>query len=80
MIRYRLKKADIFLLPTLAMNEGTIPGFINIVQELAKQLELLDEIIKDKLILLKGDLITVRNCQRAIYWQQEEILPLNRFY
>ncbi len=24
--------------------------------------------------------MTIRNCQRVIYWRQEEILPLNRFH
>ncbi len=79
-IRCRLKKADILPLPTLAINEGTIPGSIDIVQELAERLELSDEIIRDKLILLKGNLMTVRNCQRVIYRRQEEILTLDRFY
>lgn len=79
-IRCSLEKAEIFLLPTLAMNEGTIPGSIDIVQELAKRLKLSDEVIKSKFILLKGDLMTVRNCQRAIYRRQEEILPLDTFH
>lgn len=54
-IRCQLEKADILLFPTLVMNKGLIPGSINIVQELAKRLELLDEVIKNKLILLKKD-------------------------
>lgn len=62
------------------MNESTIFGFINIIQELAKWLELLDKVIKNKLILLKRELITIQNYRHVIYWQEEEILPLNRIY
>lgn len=36
--------------------------------------------IRDKIILMKGDLITIQNCRRAIYWQQDELLSLDRFY
>ncbi len=79
-IRCRLKKADILPLPSFAMNESTITRSIDIVQELAERLELLDEVIRDKLILLKGDLMTVRNCRHAIDRWQEEILPLDRFH
>ncbi len=70
-IRCRLEKAVILLLLTLAMNEGILPWTIDIVQELAEQLKLSDKVIRDKLILLKGDLMTVWNCRRAIYRQHE---------
>ena len=43
------------------MNKSTIPRSIYIIQELAKRLELLDKIIKCKLILLKEDLLTILN-------------------
>ena len=52
-MRCRLEKADILLLLTLAINKGTILGSINIVQKLTKRLELLDKVIKNKLILFK---------------------------
>ncbi len=42
------------------MNKSIILGSINIVQKLAEQLELLKKVIKDKLILLKGDLMMVQ--------------------
>ena len=79
-IRCRLKKIDFFLLPTLVMNKRTIPGFINMVQKLTKWLELLNKIMRDKFILFKGDLMTIRNCRHVIYRWQEDILPLNRFH
>lgn len=65
-IKCRLKLADILPLPTFAINKGIIPRTINIVQELAKRLEPSDEVIRSKLILLKRDLMTVRNCRHGI--------------
>lgn len=79
-IRCSLEKADIFPLPTLAFNEGTISGLIDIIRELAERLELTNEVVGDKIILIKGDLMTVRNCRRAIYRRQDELQPLDRFY
>lgn len=60
-IKCRLESADILPPPTFAINKDTIPGTLNIVQELAKRLELSDKVIRSKLILFKGDLITVQN-------------------
>ncbi len=58
-IRYGLEKADILPLLTFTMNKSTILKSINIVYELAKRVELLDEVIRDKLTLLKRDLMTI---------------------
>lgn len=79
-IRCRLKPADILLLLTLTINKGTIPRSIDIIQELAKRLELLDEVIRSKLILLKGELMTVRNRRRGIYRRQEKVLSLDKYH
>ena len=61
-IRSKVEIAKIFLLPIFTMNEDTILRSINIIQELAEQLKLLDRFIKNKLILLKENLMTIRNC------------------
>ncbi len=53
--------ADVLLLPTLAANKVTISRTIDIIQELVERLELTDEVIRDKLILIKGDLMTIHN-------------------
>lgn len=66
-IRYRNETADIFLFLMLSFNEKSIAGIINILREIADQLGLSDIIVKDKIILLKWDLMTVRNCRYAIY-------------
>ena len=59
--------AEVFLLPTLAINKVTILGFIDIILELAEWLELLDKIIKRKLILFKRDLMTTTNTKKRYY-------------
>ena len=59
---------DILLLPTFATNAVTIFGIIDIVQELEERLELTDEIVKDKLILIKRDLMIISNYQHIIFW------------
>ncbi len=66
-IRYKNEVANIFPLPTLFYNKGSIADIIEILQEIAEQLGPSDEIVRDKVILFKGDLITVRNCRCAIY-------------
>lgn len=79
-IKYRLEMVNIILLLTFVIIKNSIFKFINIVQKLTKQLELLDKIIKDKIILFERNLIIVQNCQCAIYWRQKKTLLLNRFY
>lgn len=78
-IRCNLEKADLLTLPTLAYNKGTISGTIDIIQELAERLELTNEVVRDKIIFIKGNLMTVQNCCRAIYRQKDELLLLDRF-
>ena len=79
-IRCRNEVVDILQLPTLLFNEGSIAGTIEILWEIAKRLGLSDEIVRNKIILLKGDLLTVRNSRRAIYWRQGEHLLSPKFY
>lgn len=78
-VRCNNKTANIFPLPTLAFNEGSINGTIEVLLDIAGRLELTDDVVKSKVILLKGDLLIIRNARRAIYWRQDELLPLPRF-
>ncbi len=79
-IRCRNEVADVLLFPTLPYNKGSIVGTIEILREIAERLEFSDEIVRDKVILLKGNLLTVRNCRHAIYRQQGVDQPSFRFY
>ena len=79
-IRCRNEVADILPLSTLPYNKGSIVGTIKILQEIAERLRLSDKIVRDKVILLKGDLLTVRNCRHAIYWRQGMDQPSLRFH
>ncbi len=71
--------ANVFPLPTLTANKTTISGTIDIVQELAESFELTDEVVKDKLISIKRDLMTIHNCRCAIFRRQDELSPLNKY-
>lgn len=71
--------ADVLLLPTLVANKITISETINIIRELAERLELTDEVVRDKLILIKRDLMTIHNCRYAIFWRQDKLSPLNKY-
>ena len=79
-IRCSLEKTDILLLLTLAYNKDTISGSIDIIHELADWLELTDNVVRNKIIVIKKDLMNIQNCCYAIYWQQDKLLPLDRFH
>ena len=55
-------------------------GTIEILFDVAERLELTDNVIKNKIIILKGDLINIRNCRRAIYRRQDELRPMPWFH
>lgn len=76
----RNEASNIQLLPTLPYNEGSISGTIEVLFNIAKRLELTDDIVKNKIIILKEDLMIVKNCRRAIYWRQDELRPMPRFH
>ena len=79
-IRCRIEVIDILSLPTLPYNDGSIAGTIEILREITERLGLSDKIVRDKVILLKSDLLTVRNCRRAIYRRQGVDQPSLRFH
>ena len=79
-IKCKNEASNILPLPTLPYNEGNISETIEVLRDIAKRLELTDDVVKDKIILLKGDLMTVRNCRRAIYRWQDELRPTARFH
>lgn len=58
-IRYRLKKVDSFVLPILVYNENMISRYIDIIRELVDRLELMDDVVRNKIILIKEDLMIV---------------------
>lgn len=71
--------ADILPFPTLAFNKKSINGTKEVLLDIISNLELTDNVIKSKVILLKGDLLTIRNARCAIYQRQDMLLPLLRF-
>lgn len=79
-IRYSFKKTDIFLLLTLVYNKNIISKSINIISRLGDQLELMDNMIRNKIILIKRDLMIIQNYYYTVYWQQNELLLFNRFH
>lgn len=79
-IRCRDEATDIFLLSTLALNKATINRTIDIISEIAKCLKLSNKVVRNKIILLKRDLMTIKNSKRMIYRRQDELQPLDKLY
>ena len=78
-IRCSLEKANLLLFPILAYNKSIILGIIDIFWELAQWFEITNEVVKNKIIFIIGDLMTIQNYRRTIYRQQDELLSLDRF-
>lgn len=79
-VRCKNETSNILPLPTLLYNKGSILGIIEVLFDIVEPLELINNVVKNKIIILKGDLMTVRNCKRAIYLQQDELRPMPRFH
>lgn len=77
-MRCKVEKADILPIPTLAYDESTISGTLNILRTVTQVLGLTEDVVRDKVIMLKGDLLTVRNVTRAIFRRQDEPTKLHR--
>lgn len=58
-MRYSLIKANVISFPTLAFNKGTIIGNIDVLQTIATQLSLTNEIVTNKIMIMRRDLFTV---------------------
>lgn len=74
------KTADIFPHPTLGFNKRSISKTMKILLDIARRLELTNNVVKSKMILLKKNLLTIRNAGRAIYWREDKLLSLLKFH
>ena len=66
-----VRKTEIYTLPTLELNEALITDVIEILKELISELDVDPETLLDKVILFKGDYLTVRNINLAMYQRQD---------
>ena len=66
-MQYAKEKANILPLPTLPYNEAEIIETIDILSELIQRLDLDDYVFEDKVVMAKGDWLTVRNITWTIY-------------
>lgn len=48
-------------------------------QTITNRLGLIDKIVSDKVIMMRGDLLTVKNAQQTIFQQQTELFLLEKF-
>lgn len=66
-IRFFLVKTSIIPLPTLAFNEGIITGIIDILQTFTEQLAFTEEMVCDKTIVMRADLLTINNVTQTLF-------------
>ncbi len=78
-MRCLIKKARVFLLPTLAFDESKISQVVKILQEYSKFLGLTDDMVSKKMIIVKGDWFTVRNVHIVMYRYINEVTELDTF-
>ena len=78
-MRCSLVKTDVVPLLTLAFNEGTIMGTIDIFQTIATQLGLTDEMVSNKVIMMREDLFIVQTAQGSIFRMQNELGTVDKF-
>lgn len=69
---YAPKKTDILPLPTLAYDESTIASTFDILQKLIQVLRLTKEVICEKLIILKDDLLKIQIATQAILKKEDK--------
>lgn len=67
-VRCKNEVSNILLLLTLLYKKENIFEIIEILFNIADLLKLTDNIVKDKIMTLQRDLITIKNCRCAIYW------------
>lgn len=71
-IYYPVKKADIFPLLTLTYDESIISSTLNILRKITQVLGLTEEVIRNKVIILKGDLLMIQNTICVILKKQNK--------
>ncbi|KAF8415743.1 hypothetical protein EV426DRAFT_578999 [Tirmania nivea] len=75
-----VQMTDINTLPIIKLNEAVIFDMIQILKLLCEEIGLeFDSTLKEVLIMVKGDWLTVRNIVRAIYERIEELVPVKSF-
>ena len=66
-------------LPTLTFNERTIMGTIDVLTTFAERLGLSEEMVCNKIIMIRGDLLTVRNVRQTLFQRRGKLMKINRF-
>lgn len=78
-IRASKARADYLTFPTLDIDEASIDGTIDLLQRLVDILGLDEQMVRDNVIWLSGDYLTVRNVARAIRRRVEHIQRIHNF-
>lgn len=79
-VRCKNKVSNIFLFSTFLYNEENSLKIIKVLFDIANWLELTNNVVRDKIIILKKDLMIVKNCRHTIYWRQDKLRPMPRFH
>lgn len=66
-IKCFLVKPNVMLFPTLTFNKRTIISIIDVLCTLANQLAVSKKMVYDKVIMIKGNLLTIRNVIQTIF-------------
>ena len=67
------------LLFTLAFNERIIIGTIDILLLLVKILNLIEKIVYDKVIMIRGNLFTIKNVIQTLFYCYINLIKMNKF-
>ena len=78
-MRCPIEKAKVFSLLTLALDKSKISQVVEILREYSKFLGLIDNIIREKTIMVKRDWLTVRNVRIAMYQCTGKVTELDTF-
>ena len=78
-MRCPIEKARVFPLPTLALDESKISQVVEILREYSKFLGLTDNIVSEKMIIVKEDLFIVKNVPIAMYQCTGKVTELDTF-
>ncbi|KAF8475090.1 hypothetical protein BDZ91DRAFT_789320 [Kalaharituber pfeilii] len=71
----KVMKTEIFTLPTMDLNENRIPEVIKILETLAAEVKLpMDEVLANRVVLVEGDWLTIRNVLISMFQRQDDLL------